>query len=86
MSLLDILSLKVLELPVNVRMKISSHLHVYIMYADSTGRESNIYANTGEAALTLIAHLLRIFQVLRRVKALKLSSMYVTHHRMTMQR
>ena len=29
-SLLDILSLKVLELPVNVRMKISSHLHVYI--------------------------------------------------------
>ncbi len=41
-SLLDILSLKVLELPVNVRMKISSHLHVYIMCADSTGGEQHI--------------------------------------------
>ena len=85
-SLLDILSLKVLELPVNVRMKISSHLHVYIMCADSTGGASSIYTNAGEAAFTLITHLLRIFQVLRRVKAFKLSSMYVTHHGMTVQR
>jgi hypothetical protein len=59
---------------------------VYIMYTDSTWGASSIYATAGEAALTLIAHLLRIFQVLRRVKALKLFSMYVTHHWMTMQR
>jgi hypothetical protein len=43
--------------------------------------ERAVYIPTQEKQLSiLITHLLRIFQVLRRVKALKLSSMYVTHH------
>jgi hypothetical protein len=45
-----------------------------------------IYATAGEAALRLLPIQLGIFQILRRVKAKQLSSMYIIHHWTTLQR